>query len=94
MLRRTFAVDVFSCPRCAGPRRVLASLTQGAVIRRILRHLQRPEQPPRLAPALGPPQQALWESLSAEGLPPLEQLAATGRPRKAGVRLESLKTRR
>jgi hypothetical protein len=48
---------------------VLASLTQGAVIRRILRHLQRPEQPPRLAPALGPPQQALGESLSAEGLP-------------------------
>jgi hypothetical protein len=67
LLRRTFAVDVFSCPRCAGPRRVLASLTQGAVIRRILRHLQLPEQPPRLAPALGPPQQALWESLSAEG---------------------------
>ena len=69
LLRRTFAIDVFSCPRCAGQRRVLASLTQGAVIRRILRHLQLPEQPPRLAPALGPPQQALWESLSAEGLP-------------------------
>ena len=61
LLRRTFTVDVFSCPRCAGQRRVLAYLTQGAVIRRILRHLQLPEQPPRLAPALGPPQQALWE---------------------------------
>ena len=33
------------------------------------KHLQRPEQPPRLAPALGPPQQALGESLSAQGLP-------------------------
>ncbi|WP_407692917.1 transposase [Pyxidicoccus xibeiensis] len=61
LLRRTFAIDVFSCPRCAGQRRGLAYLTQGAVIRRILRHLQLPEQPPRLAPALGPPQQALWE---------------------------------
>ncbi|MFY0567001.1 hypothetical protein ACN28E_24610 [Archangium lansingense] len=40
---------------------MLAYLTQGAVIRRILRHLQMPEQPPRLAPALGPAQQALWE---------------------------------
>ena len=58
---------VFSCPRCAGQRRVLAFLTQGAVIRRILRHLLLPAQPPRLAPALGPAQQALWESLSAEG---------------------------
>jgi hypothetical protein len=61
LLRRTFAVEVFSCPRCAGQRRVLAYLTQGSVIRRILRHLQLPEQPPRPAPALGPAQQALWE---------------------------------
>ncbi|RKH15356.1 ATP-dependent helicase HrpA [Corallococcus sp. CA053C] len=61
LLRRTFAVEVFSCPRCAGQRRVLAYLTQGSVIRRIPRHLQLPEQPPRPAPALGPAQQALWE---------------------------------
>ncbi len=54
------AVRGASCPRCAGQRRVLAYLIQGAVIRRILRHLQLPEQPPRLAPALGPPQLALW----------------------------------
>ncbi len=38
---------------------MLASLTQGAVLRRILRYLHLPELPPPLAPARGPPQQAL-----------------------------------
>ncbi|PTL74946.1 ATP-dependent helicase HrpA [Vitiosangium sp. GDMCC 1.1324] len=61
LLRKRFALDVFSCPRCAGRRRVLAFLTQGSVIRRILRHLHLPELPPPQAPARGPAQQALWE---------------------------------
>jgi hypothetical protein len=39
---------------------VLASLTESAVLRRILRHLHLPELPPPLAPARAPPQQALW----------------------------------
>jgi hypothetical protein len=52
-------VDVFCCLKCAGRRRVLAWLTQGAVLRRILRHLHLPELPPPLAPARRPPQQAL-----------------------------------
>ena len=60
-LLRKDAVDVFSCPRCGGRRRVLAYLAQGSVIRRILRHLHLPELPPPQAPARGPPQQALWE---------------------------------
>ena len=61
LLKRTFKVDVFCCPKCAGRRRVLAWLTQGAVLRRILRHLHLPELPPPLAPARGPPQQALGD---------------------------------
>jgi hypothetical protein len=60
LLQRTFKVDVFSCPKCAGRRRVLAYLTESAVLRRILRHLHLPELPPPLAPARAPPQQALW----------------------------------
>ncbi|MCY1079593.1 hypothetical protein [Archangium lansingense] len=44
---------------CGGRRRVLAYLTEGAVLRRSLRHL--PKLPPPLAPARGPPQQALWD---------------------------------
>jgi hypothetical protein len=61
LLRRTFDFDVFSCPRCGGRRRVLALLTQGSVIRRILRHLHLPELPPPQAPARGPARQGLWE---------------------------------
>jgi hypothetical protein len=61
LLKRTFKVDVFSCPKCGGRRRVLAYLTKGAVLRRILRHLHLPELPPPLAPARGRPQQALWD---------------------------------
>ena len=60
LLKRTFKVDVFCCPKCAGRRRVLAYLTQGAVLRRILRHLHLPDLPPPLAPAREAPQQALW----------------------------------
>ncbi|XXF75417.1 hypothetical protein P2318_20360 [Myxococcaceae bacterium GXIMD 01537] len=40
---------------------MLAWLTEGVVLRRILRHLHLPELPPPLAPARGPPQQALWD---------------------------------
>ncbi|WP_395826015.1 ATP-dependent helicase HrpA [Archangium minus] len=61
LLRKSFSVDVFSCPRCAGRQRVLAYLTQGRVIRRILRHLHLPELPPPQAPASGPAQHALGE---------------------------------
>ncbi|WP_257460884.1 ATP-dependent helicase HrpA [Archangium lipolyticum] len=61
LVRKRFAVDVFCCPRCGGRRRVLALLTQGSVMRRILRHLHLPELPPPQAPARGPAQQALWE---------------------------------
>ena len=41
--------------------RVLASLTEGAVLCRILHPLHLPELLPPLAPARGPPQQALWD---------------------------------
>ncbi|WP_395838250.1 hypothetical protein [Archangium violaceum] len=36
-------------------------LTQGRVLRRILRHLHLPERPPPQAPASGPAQHALGE---------------------------------
>jgi hypothetical protein len=39
----------------------VARYRRGARGARAEAHLQLPEQPPRLAPALGPPQQALWE---------------------------------
>jgi len=36
LLRRVFAIDVLTCPRCGGARRLIAMLTEGSVVRRIL----------------------------------------------------------
>jgi hypothetical protein len=54
LLRRTFALDVFACSRCAGRRKVLAYLTAPGGVRAILEHLQLPSPPAKLAPARGP----------------------------------------
>jgi hypothetical protein len=42
LIRRVFLTDVLVCPRCNGRRRVLAAITDPAVIRRILEHLSLP----------------------------------------------------
>ena len=41
LLRLMFAVDVEVCPRCGGEMRILAFVTEHAVVRRILAHLER-----------------------------------------------------
>ena len=41
LLRRVFQVDVEGCPRCCGQARILAFVTEPAVITRILAHLAR-----------------------------------------------------
>jgi len=51
LLRRVFALDVLACPRCGGRMRVLATIDDPAVIRRILAHLELPLDEPPLAPA-------------------------------------------
>ncbi len=58
LLRRTLERDVFVCGRCGGRRRVLANVTARRGVRAILEHLGLPWQPPRRAPARGPPQSA------------------------------------
>ena len=50
--QRVCALDMMHCPWCQhGTLRLLAVMTQGAVIRQILRHLQRSVDPPPIAPA-------------------------------------------
>ena len=49
--RRSFAVDVLTCPHCGGRRKLIALLTDGLVVRKILDHLGLPTEPPNLAPA-------------------------------------------
>jgi hypothetical protein len=51
LLRRTFAVDVLDFPECGGRLRLLATITQRAVIERILTHLGLPTAPVAPEPA-------------------------------------------
>jgi hypothetical protein len=52
LLQRVFDVDMARCPLCQqGTLRIIAVITQGAVIHKILRHLKRAADPPPIAPA-------------------------------------------
>jgi hypothetical protein len=52
LLQRVFALDMTRCPLChQGTLRIIAVITQGEVIRKILRHLKLAADPPPLAPA-------------------------------------------
>jgi len=55
LMKRVFGLDVLRCPSCGGRRKILAAITQGAVIRAILTSLGLPTDPPAAHPARGPP---------------------------------------
>jgi Putative transposase len=51
LLKRVFALDMARCPFCQqGALRIIAAITQGEVIRKILRHLKLAADPPLIAP--------------------------------------------
>ena len=51
LLKRAYAVDVLTCPRCAGPMRLVSVVKDERVARRILEHLHLPARaPPRGRP--------------------------------------------
>ncbi len=51
LMHRAFAVDVLACPHCGGRLRLIATLHDPAVIRKILAHLGRPPSEERPGPA-------------------------------------------
>jgi hypothetical protein len=53
-----FAIDVLVCPHCGGARRLIAMITEGSVVRRILEHVDLPSAPTRIAGARAPPELA------------------------------------
>jgi hypothetical protein len=63
LLRRVFEVDIHRCPRCSGRLRIEGAVTARADIDRILVGLGIPTEPPVVAPARAPPQQAPRPSL-------------------------------
>src|SRR5206468_9316236 len=55
LLRRTFEIDVLACPDCGGRLRLLATIEEPAVVRRILSHLGVPSECQQPLPARSPP---------------------------------------
>jgi len=62
-LKRVFALDMARCPWCQeGTLRIIAAITQGEVIRTILRHLKLAVDPPAMAPARVRHEACAWSS--------------------------------
>jgi hypothetical protein len=63
LLKRVFALDMARCPCCQqGSLRIIATITQGEVIRKILRHLKLAADPPLIAPARVRQEAFAWSS--------------------------------
>ena len=58
LLARVYEVFPLRCPLCGAEMRIIAFITEGAVVRDMLIHLGEPITPRTIAPARGPP---LWE---------------------------------
>ncbi|AUB80249.1 hypothetical protein [Candidatus Thiodictyon syntrophicum] len=70
-LRERLATFPLRCPQCGAELRLIAFVTATEPVARILTHLGEPAQPPRIAPARGPP---AWDDLLAP-LPDWDALA-------------------
>ena len=58
LLKRSFAIDILKCSHCAGKMKVIATIQEQAIVRRILEAVGLPFEPPRRASPRAPPQ---WE---------------------------------
>ena len=63
LLKRVCALAMARCPLCQpGSLRIIAAITQGEVIRTMLRHLKLAVDPPPIAPARGRQEAFAWSS--------------------------------
>jgi hypothetical protein len=63
LLKRVLALEMARCPFCQrGSLRIIAAITQGEVIRKILRHLKLAVDPPSIAPARVRQEAFAWAS--------------------------------
>jgi hypothetical protein len=58
LIARIYEVFPLLCPKCGGQMRLIAFITEGVQIRKILDHIGVDSEPPHIAPARGPP---LWD---------------------------------
>ena len=63
MIARIYEVFPLVCPMCAGQMRLIAFITDGAEVRKILEHIGVDSEAPRVSPARGPP---LWDDCDAQ----------------------------
>ena len=61
LIARIYEVFPLLCPLCGGQMRLIAFITEGTQIRRILDHIGVDSEPPHISPARGPP---LWDDYS------------------------------
>ena len=59
LLKRVFGFEIESCSKCSGQLRVIAAIKDKKGIKKILKHLDLPDEPPTPAPARAPPQSLL-----------------------------------
>ena len=62
LLARIYEAFPLSCPICHAQMRIIAFINEAGDVRKILDHIGESSQPPRIAPARGPP---LWELAAA-----------------------------
>jgi hypothetical protein len=58
LIARIYEVFPLLCPKCGGQMRLIAFITEGTQIKKILNHIGVESDPPHISPARGPP---LWE---------------------------------
>lgn len=63
LIARIYEIFPLLCPICGGQMHLIAFITEGAQIRKILDHIGVDSEPPRISPARGPP---LWEDCNAQ----------------------------
>ena len=59
LLARIYEALPLSCPICHSQMRIIAFINDAGTVGKILNHIGESTQPPRIAPARGPP---LWEA--------------------------------
>jgi hypothetical protein len=64
LLARIYEALPLACPICHAQMRIIAFIDDASTVRKILDHIGESTQPPRIAPARGPP---LWEAAMASG---------------------------
>jgi hypothetical protein len=63
LIASIYEVFPLLCPKCGEQMRLIAFITNSADIRQVLEHIGIDSEPPRIAPARGPP---LWEDCDAQ----------------------------